>query len=322
MGDPLNEVGRVLGLDVKHLLLDLFGGHTTTEDGDDGQVTATARIAGGHHVLVVEHLAGEFGDGQSTVDLAAAGSQWGETTDVEVHTWEWLQVNVQLTEIGVELTRETQAGSDTRHDQGDEVVQVTIGRAGKLQSTEADIVQGLIVNAENFVSRLDELVDREGAVVRLDDSVGHLGAWNDGEGGEDTVGVLLTELGEKKGTHTRTSTTTEGVDELEALKAVAGLSLLTDGVENGVDELSALSVVALGPVVTGTGLTEHEVVRAEELTEGTGTDGVHGTRLKVNQDGTGDITATSSLVVVNVDALDLELRVTAILTAGVNTVLV
>ena len=77
--------------------------------------------------------------------------------------------------------------------------------------------------------------------------------------------------------------------ELEALEAVAGLSLLADDVEDGVDELSTLSVVTLGPVVTGSGLAEDEVVRAEELAEGAGADGVHGAGLQIHEDSTGHI---------------------------------
>ena len=43
--------------------------------------------------------------------------------------------------------------------------------------------------------------------------------------------------------------------------------------------------MALGPVVPGPGLTEHEVVRPEDLAEGAGPDGVHGAGLQVHQDG-------------------------------------
>ena len=38
VGDPLDKVGRVLVLDVEHLLVDLFHGHPTPEHGGDGQV--------------------------------------------------------------------------------------------------------------------------------------------------------------------------------------------------------------------------------------------------------------------------------------------
>ena len=33
VGDPFNEVGRVLVLDVQHLLIDLLHGHATAENG-------------------------------------------------------------------------------------------------------------------------------------------------------------------------------------------------------------------------------------------------------------------------------------------------
>ena len=39
VGDPLNEVRRVLVLDVEHLLVNLLHGHASTEHGGDGQVT-------------------------------------------------------------------------------------------------------------------------------------------------------------------------------------------------------------------------------------------------------------------------------------------
>ena len=83
--------------------------------------------------------------------------------------------------------------------------------------------------------------------------------------------------------------------DLETLKAVAALGLATDDIENLVDKLSTLSVMTLGPVVAGTGLAEDEVVGAEELAEGTGTDGVHGTGLEIDENGTGNILVAGSL---------------------------
>merc|ERR1719324_2317270 len=143
-------------------------------------------------------------------------------------------------------------------------------------------------------SEFDELMHGEGSVVGLDNGVGDLGGRDDGEGDHLSVGVLLTDLRDEEGSHAGAGTATKGVGDLEALEAVAALSLLADDVEDGVDELSTLGVVTLGPVVTGTGLAEDKVVGSEELTEGTSTDGVHGAGLEVHKDGTGDVTATSS----------------------------
>ena len=88
------------------------------------------------------------------------------------------------------------------------------------------------------------------------------------------------------------------------------------------DRRGALGVVALGPVVAGAGLAEDEVVRPEELAERAGAHRVHGARLQVHQDRARDVAPAGGLVVVHVDALDLELRVPAELTARVDAVLV
>jgi hypothetical protein len=112
------------------------------------------------------------------------------------------------------------------------------------------------------------------------------------------------------------------VGNLETLEAIATFSFLSDDIENGIDEFSTFSVMTLGPVVTGTSLTEDEVVWSEELTEWTGTDGVHGAWLKIHKDGSWDIATTGGFVEVDVDSLELEVRVTVVGTGGVDTVFV
>merc|ERR1712032_1646807 len=49
--DPFNEVRRVLVLDVKHLLINLFGGHSSSEHSAGGQVSSVSWVGGAHHVL-------------------------------------------------------------------------------------------------------------------------------------------------------------------------------------------------------------------------------------------------------------------------------
>mmetsp|Transcript_3264 Transcript_3264/g.5371 ORF Transcript_3264/g.5371 Transcript_3264/m.5371 type:complete len:455 (+) Transcript_3264:329-1693(+) len=322
VGDPLNEVRRVLVLDVKHLLIDLLGGHTTTEKGGGGEVTTVAGISGAHHVLGIPHLLGKLGDGEGTVLLAATGGEGGETNHEEVETGEGDKVDGKLTEISVELTGEAEAAGDAGHDGGDKMVKVTEGGGGELKGAEADIVESLVIEDHALIGVLNELMNGEGGVVGLNDGIRHLGGGDDGEGEHHAVRVLLTDLGNKEGSHTGTGTTTERVADLEALKAIAGLSLLADNIKDRVNELSTLSVVTLSPVVTGTSLAEDKVVRAENLTIGTRADGIHGTGLKIHEDGTGDIAASSGLVEVDVDALKLEVAVTKGGTGGVDAVLI
>ena len=110
--------------------------------------------------------------------------------------------------------------------------------------------------------------------------------------------------------------------DLEALKAITALSFFSSHIEDRVNELSALSVVTLGPVVSCTSLSEDEVVGSEELTERSSSDAVHGSGYEIHTDISGDVPSTTGLIVVVVDSLELEIRVTVVGASGVDSVLI
>jgi hypothetical protein len=133
-----------------------------------------ARIGSTHHVLGIEHLLGELRNGERTVLLGAAGSEWGEASEEEVEAGERDQIDSKLAKVRVELTRETKAAGNSRHAGRAQVVQVSVGRGGELEGAEADVVQGLVIEAHALVGVLNELVNGKGGVVWLNNSVGHL----------------------------------------------------------------------------------------------------------------------------------------------------
>jgi hypothetical protein len=58
-----------------------------------------------------------------------------------VESGEGSQVDGELSEIGVELTGESEAG-ESGEGGGDEMVKITVGGGGELEGSEADIVAG------------------------------------------------------------------------------------------------------------------------------------------------------------------------------------
>jgi len=220
------------------------------------------------------------------------------------------------------LAREAEAASDTADSGGHEVVKVAVCGGSELQSAEANIVESFVVKGEAHISILDKLMDGKGGIVGLNYSVRHLGGRDDREGRHDTIGVLLTNLGDEKSAHTRASSTTHGVSHLETLETVARFCLLADNVKDGVNELSSFSVVALGPVVSSTSLAKDEVVRAEKLAERSSTDRVHSSGLEIHEDSTRDVASTGGLIEVNVDAFELEIRISVVGSSRINAVFI
>lgn len=63
-------------------------------------------IGSSHHVLGVEHLLSQLGDGNSTELRAIMGGERGKANHEEMQARERNQVDSHLSEIGVQLSRE------------------------------------------------------------------------------------------------------------------------------------------------------------------------------------------------------------------------
>jgi hypothetical protein len=205
------------------------------------------------------------------------------------------QVGLELGEIDVEGAVEAEGGSEGRHDLGDETVEVGVGGALNVKVAAAHVVEGLIIKAEGAVSVLKKRVGGEHVVVGLDDGGSDLGGGGHGEGKLGLAAVVDGKALEKERAKTGAGSTTSGVEDHEALKTSAVIGELADAVEDKVDNLLADGVVATGVVVGSILLAGDKLLGVVELAVGASADLVTDTRLKIDEDGTRDVLASTSL---------------------------
>jgi hypothetical protein len=142
---------------------------------------------------------------------------------------------------------------------------------------------------------LKEGVSGEDRVVRLNDGGGDLGGGVDGETELGFLSVIDGESLEEERSETGSGTTTDGVEDHESLETSALIGELSDSVEAEVNNLSSDGVMSTGEVVGGILLSGDELLGVEQLSVGSGTDLIDNGGLEIEEDGTGDVLAGTSL---------------------------
>jgi len=207
----------------------------------------------------------------------------------------WHQVGLELGDIDVKGTIESEGGSQGRDDLSDESVQVGVGGSLDIEVSSADIVDGLVVDHDGDIGVLKEGVGGEHGVVWLNNGGRDLRGWEDGETELGFLTIIDGESLEEERSESGSGTSTDGVEDEETLETSALIGELSDSVEAEIDDLLTDGVVSSGEVVGGIFFSGDELLGVEKLSVGSGSDLIDNGWLEIKEDGSWDVLASTSL---------------------------
>ena len=210
-------------------------------------------------------------------------------------SWVWDQVSLELSDIDVKGTIESEGGGKRGDNLSDESVQVGVGWSLNIEVSSADIINGFVIDHDSDISVLKEGVGGENGVVWLNNGGGDLWGWVDGESELGFFTVVNGKSLEEEGTETGTGTTTDGVEDEETLETCALVSKFSDSVEAEINDFLTNGVVSSGEVVGGILLAGDQLLRVEELSVGASSDLIDDGWLEINEDGSWNVLSSASL---------------------------
>ena len=210
-------------------------------------------------------------------------------------SWVWDQVSLELSDIDVKGTIESEGGSEGGDNLSDESVQVGVGWSLDIEVSSADIVNGLIVDHDGDISVLEEGVSGEDGVVWLNNSGGDLWGWVDGESELGFLTVVDRESLEEERSESGSGTSTDGVEDEETLETSALISKLSDSVEAEINDFFTNGVMSSGEVVGGVLFTRDELLWMEELSVSSGSNLIDNGWLEIEEDASWNVLTSTGL---------------------------
>jgi len=300
---PVDELDGSLGLDGGNGGVDILWYNITSVHEAACHVLSVSWVTLGHHGGGLEGGVGDLSNRQLLV-VGLFGTDHGSVTGKhEVNTRVGHQVGLELSDIDVEGTIETEGGRQGGDNLSDQSVQVSVGGSFDVQRSTADIVDGFVVEHDAHISVFQQGVSGQHGVVWLNDSGGNLRRGVDGETQLGLLSVVDGKSFQEEGTETGTGTSTDGVEDEETLETSAVVSQLSDAVQAEVDNFLTDGVVTTGKVVGGIFLSGDQLFGVEQLSVGTGADLINYGGFQVKEHATGDVLAGTRLAEEGVESI-------------------
>ncbi|TRY94840.1 hypothetical protein DNTS_025180, partial [Danionella cerebrum] len=213
-GAPINKLNGTFGLNGSNGGVHVFGHHVPTVQKTAGHVFSMTRITLHHLIGRLKAGIGNVGHGELLVVSLLSRDHRSVCSQGEVNTRIGHQVGLELGEIHIQRSIESQRGRDGGHDLPDEPVEVGV-----------DVVDGFVIDHEGTIGVLQGGVGGQDGVIGLDHRCGHLRSRIDGKLKLGLLAVVDGETLHQQRGEARACTSTKAVEDEKSLEASALVSL-------------------------------------------------------------------------------------------------
>jgi hypothetical protein len=152
-----------------------------------------------------------------------------------------------------------------------QTVKIFIIWSFNIEITTADIIDSLVVNHETAIRVFQSSMGGQDRVVWFNDGSSGLWSWVNAEFEFTLLSVINRETFHQQGTETRTSSTSERVEDQETLKTRAVVSNSANLVENLIDQFLSNGIMTTSIVVGSILLSGNHLFRMEKSAVSSGT---------------------------------------------------
>ena len=228
------------------------------EEREQHTVFSFPGVALDHLVSGLEAGEGHVSDRVLLVVSLCSGDDGGESGEREVDTGEGDQVGLELVQVDVQGTVKSEGGGDGRDDLGNQTVEVGKAGGGDPQVLLANVIDGLVIDHERTIRVLEGGMGRQYGIVWLDDGVSEPGGGINAELELGLLSIIGRKTLEQESTEAGTGSTTERVEDEEALETRTVIGQAPDLVHNWVDLFFSYGVVTTGVYGSGIWVKRHQ----------------------------------------------------------------
>jgi hypothetical protein len=304
-GAPIDELNGSLSLHNGNGVGNILRNDVSTVHKAAGHVLSVSGVAFSHHIGRLKDGVGKLSSSQGLVVSLLSSNDGSIRAQHEMDSGIRHQVSLELVDIHIEGSLESQRGSERGDQLGNQSVQIGVVGSFDIQGSFADLVNGLVIQEEGDIGVLQKRVSAQNRVVGLHDGSGDLRRWVDTEIELGFLSVIDGKSLQEQRTEARSSASSNGVEDEESLESSATISNFSDSLKGNINELLSNGVVTTSVVVGSIFLSRKELVGIEKLSISSASHFVDDGGLQIDKDGSRNVLSSRGLGEESIEGIDL-----------------